>query len=88
MKTRPILSSKLATAQRSSVGLFAANDAKMQRPGFVTLTAGELFDSAMLSRVQTQDKAFDVSPALALHNFVGASMRSASLATLFVRSRR
>jgi hypothetical protein len=78
MKARPILSLMLATAPRSSVGVLPTNEAKTHRPGFVKLIAGGLFDSAMLSRVQTHDKAFHVSPASALHNFVVASTRSAS----------
>ena len=78
MKAQPILSLMLATAARSSVGVLATNEPKTHRPGFMKLTAEGLFDSAMLSRVQTHDKTFDVSPASALHNFVVASTPSAS----------
>jgi hypothetical protein len=78
MKAGLILSLILATAPRSSVGVLATNEAKTHRPGFVKLGAGGLFDSAVLNRVQTHDKTFDVSPASALHNFVVASTRSAS----------
>ena len=75
MKARPILSLTLATALRTSVGVLATNEAKSHRLGFVKLTAGGLSDSVTLSRVQTHDKRFDVSPASALHNFVVASTR-------------
>jgi|SRR5580692_4903217 hypothetical protein len=78
MKPRAILSLMLATVPRSSVGVLATNEAKTHRPGFVKFIAGGLFDSAMLSTVQTHDKPFDVPPASALHNFVAASTRSAS----------
>jgi hypothetical protein len=75
LKARPILSLTLATAIRTSVGVLATNEAKSHRLGFVKLTAGGLSDSVTLSRVQTHDKRFDVSPASALHNFVVASTR-------------
>jgi hypothetical protein len=75
MKARPILSLTLATALRTSVGALATNEAKSRRLGLVKLTADGLSDSVTLSRVQTHDKRFDVSPASALHNFVVASTR-------------
>jgi hypothetical protein len=78
MKARPILSLTLATALPTSVGVLATNEAKSHRLGLVKLTADGLSDSVTLSRAQTHDKRFDVSPASALHNFVVASTRSAS----------
>ena len=78
MKARPILSLTLATAPRTWVGVLATNEAKSHRLGLAKLTAGGFSDSATLSRAQTHDKRFDVSPASALHNFVVASTRSAA----------
>jgi hypothetical protein len=67
IERRSILSLILASALQTSVGVLVTNEAKTHRPGFVELTASGLSASMMLSRVETHDKAFDVSPALAVH---------------------
>ena len=64
---RSILSLILASALRTLVGVMATNEAKTHRLGFVELSASGLSASMILSRVETHDKAFDVSPALVVH---------------------
>src|SRR5580704_17498043 len=69
MKGRPILSSILATAARTSVGVLGPNEAKTHRPGFMRLTADGPPDSVTLSALETTSRTLDVLGLQGHHNF-------------------
>jgi hypothetical protein len=78
MKGRPILSSILATAPRTSVGVLGPNEAKTHRPGFMRLTADGPPDSVTLSALETTSRTLDVSRASGASQFSLGSAPSAS----------